>query len=396
MKRRIIALALVTAMSFSLMACGEKKTEETNPEEKVEKQEAVEDTSMKIAPVDISEKTVGYNVLDYVTLGDYKGIEVELKGDYEYTEEGYTKYVDSLFTDDKLYVKDDSVKEVAADSVVNVDYVGKKDNKAFEGGSAEDVVIDVAANASIEGTTYIEGFTKDLAGAKVGDTIDSKVTFPKEYQSAELAGQEVVFTFTVNYVMKKANLDAMTMEQKATQLGYDSFDEFTKETKKSYEDKLKRKLDSDTRMMVIDTVCKNASVEKYPQEILDARMKIYIDQLEAQSNQYGATLEEFVKMGMGIEYDEYEKMIREELEDSYKQELVFEAVARTEKMTLEDKEYEEYITSMIQSSNGMFSNVENMYQMYATPVMSGETYTQLQAYSEKGLKFCIDNAKVTK
>ena len=113
MKRRIIALALITAMSFSLMACGEKKKEEAKPAEQVEKQEAVEDTSMKIAPVDISEKTVGYDVFDYVTLGDYNGIEVELKGEYDYTEEGYTKYVDSLFTGDKLYVKDDSVKEVA-------------------------------------------------------------------------------------------------------------------------------------------------------------------------------------------------------------------------------------------------------------------------------------------
>ncbi|HAP03899.1 MAG TPA: peptidylprolyl isomerase, partial [Lachnospiraceae bacterium] len=109
-------------------------------------------------------------------------------------------YEDTLIEDaGGNFAEDKTQKTVKEDSIVNVDYKGIKDGEAFQNGSASDVTIDVKNNQDASsGTGYIDGFTDGLVGAKVGETVSSKVTFPENYQASDLAGKEVTFEFTVN------------------------------------------------------------------------------------------------------------------------------------------------------------------------------------------------------
>ena len=125
---------------------------------------------------------IQYNVDDYVTLCKYDGMKVTVTGNYATDDAAVQSYLQETIDSIAPYVKDDSKTTVAADSIVNVDYVGKKDGKAFDGGSASGVNINIATNSdAVKGTGYIEGFASGLVGHNVGESVDCPVTFPAEY-----------------------------------------------------------------------------------------------------------------------------------------------------------------------------------------------------------------------
>ena len=130
------------------------------------------------------------------TLGQYKNIEVtllELKvTDEDVESELYYKLSSLAAKTDRTVVENHDV--------VNIDFVGKLDDVAFDGGSAE------AFDLQIGSKNFIDGFEDGLIGTAVGDTVDLNVTFPESYGSSDLAGKDVVFTVTVNSIMAMPEL----------------------------------------------------------------------------------------------------------------------------------------------------------------------------------------------
>ncbi len=104
-------------------------------------------------------------------------------------------------------------------NLVNIDFVGKLDGVAFSGGSATSQVVQVK-----DGTGYIDGFCIGIAGHAVGQTFDVHVTFPENYGSADLAGKEVVFTMTLNWIYATDLTDEIAEEK-----GYESADQWVDE-----------------------------------------------------------------------------------------------------------------------------------------------------------------------
>ena len=100
--------------------------------------------------------------------------------------------------------------------VVMIDFIGRIDGEAFEGGTAEGHSLELGSNS------FIPGFEEGLAGAKPGTTIDVPVTFPEDYQAAHLAGKLAVFEVKVNELHEKA--DASIDDELATRLGFENLD----------------------------------------------------------------------------------------------------------------------------------------------------------------------------
>ncbi len=180
MKKRLVAGVLAGILAISAVACGDK---------------GKKDAEKDVAPIE-------YDVKDYVKLGDYKGIEVTVEGQYEYTDEGFDQYMNEQLLDMGLYAEDKSKTKVEEDSIVNVDYVGSKDDVPFDNGSAEDQNIDIKNNGAAGGGGYIPGFSEGLVGHSVGEEVAYDVKFPDDYGNKDLAGQTVVFTFQINYIAK--------------------------------------------------------------------------------------------------------------------------------------------------------------------------------------------------
>lgn len=134
-----------------------------------------------------------YNMSKFVDLCEYEGIKIDTNG------EEYKKiYADMMAADVEnygLYAKVTEGKLKKGD-IANIDYTGKLNGVAFEGGTAAGYDLELGSN------TFIEGFEEKLIGVEIGKTVDLNLTFPKDYGNTELAGKDVVFTVKVNYITK--------------------------------------------------------------------------------------------------------------------------------------------------------------------------------------------------
>lgn len=128
----------------------------------------------------------------FVTLGEYEGIKIDTNGK-EY-KDVYSQFMNSDIQSFDFYAKVTEGKLKKGD-VANIDYVGKLNGVAFEGGTASNQELELGSN------TFISGFEEGLIGAEIGKSIDLNLTFPKDYGNTELAGKAVVFTVKVNHVV---------------------------------------------------------------------------------------------------------------------------------------------------------------------------------------------------
>ena len=138
-----------------------------------------------------------------VTLGQYKNLELSVNS-AKVTQEDIDAQIENALSSEaeQVEVTNRAVKE---GDIVNIDYEGKKDGVAFDGGTAQGYDLTIGSG------TFIDGFEDGLIGAKIGDTLDLNLTFPENYGAAELAGQDVVFTVKVNSI-KEEKLPELTDE----------------------------------------------------------------------------------------------------------------------------------------------------------------------------------------
>lgn len=366
MKKRIAALMLA-ASTLALTSCGTT-------------------TSMDI----------DYNVEDYVTLGQYQGLEVTVTGDYDVTEEDITAAEDDLIASNIPYVQTEDTT-VSEDSIVNVDYVGKQDGVEFSGGSASDVNIDVAGNADADSdSAYVDGFTSGLVGAQVGSTIDCDVTFPEDYSNSDLAGQTVVFTFTINYVESKVTVDNITDAQVAdhfTDEGLTTVQELYDYAKSTAEESAETTKASDIRSAVISKVQETCSVNAFPEGMVEKRLEEYEAQYEATYVTDGSTLEDYLSETYGVTLDTFEETITESLESNLTVEMLFEAIAKQEGIELDDEGFQEYCDNLV--SQAGVSEIADLYSVYGSTDAAGEAYLEKMYVCNKACDYCVDSAVVT-
>ncbi|SEA71502.1 trigger factor [Pseudobutyrivibrio sp. ACV-2] len=380
MKNRLLAFFLVTVMAVSMVACGKESAEKAETKTEKTKTDA---------------KPVEYDVDEYVTLGDYKGVEVTLTGTYDFTEEGLDEYVSKTIADASVYVEDTSKTEVEEDSIINVDYVGSQDGVAFDGGSAENQMIDVAGNCAAGGTGgYIDGFTSGLAGHSVGEEVAYEVTFPEQYGNADLAGQTVIFTFQINYVAKAIESKAdLTDDIVKENFGSDTVDEYIDSLTEQYKSKLESDYENDVQTSVLNTIINNSKVSKVPEELVQARVDMYLNLLEMQCKQYNTTTKDYLD-SMGQDYDEYVENVKSNLNDSLTEELILEAIAKKEGMEVDAEGYEKFIANLVASTGS--KDEDAFYEVYTVDNYDGKRYFRQQYLIQKAVQFCVDNAVVTK
>jgi len=133
-----------------------------------------------------------YDMTQYVKVGDYRNLDV-VYSETEITDD-IVDYAYLNFLSDYAEAVDpsyyDTEREVRDGDIISLDFCGKKDGVAFEGGTATGYILEIGSG------TFIPGFEEGLIGVMPGEEVDLDLTFPESYQSAELAGQAVVFTCT--------------------------------------------------------------------------------------------------------------------------------------------------------------------------------------------------------
>ncbi|WP_026504350.1 trigger factor [Butyrivibrio sp. NC3005] len=341
-----------------------------------------------------------YKVSDYITLGEYKGIEVEVASVKVSNEDVEASIKDNYLPQLKEEVKDRAIQK---GDTANIDYVGKyaDTKKEFDGGSAK------GYDLSIGSGTFIPGFEDGLVGAKKGEVKDLKLTFPKDYKSKDLAGKEVVFTVTVNSISTAAK---EVTDKNVAQLGIDgvkSVKQLRVYVKKDLESKAQSEYDNTLQKKVIDAVvAKSKFSDKLPEPMVERYIKMYNNSLEYYATMYSyytgqkLTGDEYLKNFLSTSENEKDKNVtdleaykKDKALEQIKATLVAYAIAEAENLKVTDKEIEKEITTA--ASSGGYSDSKSYTDYYTQSVgMDVKELIKESLLDDKAVQFLAKNAKV--
>lgn len=261
----------------------------------------------------------------YVTIPDYTSMVVKaVKPDV--TDERIESYINREML--AFYPVTD--RAVENGDAVLIDYVGKKDDVAFEGGTAEGYTLNIGTGK------FIPGFEEGLIGVMPGETVDLDLTFPADYPSADLAGAEVVFTVTVREIQVSTDYETVTQEQLSS-LGYVSKEEVWKEATKVLEESAQLSYESSIANAIMEKLWKESKVISVPEHFVEEEMQNVKAQLNSYYVMNGGTNLEDALTSQGMTMEDFYSQVRPSCEENVKIYLIMEAIARAEDITITDE-----------------------------------------------------------
>ncbi|MBQ7429478.1 MAG: trigger factor [Butyrivibrio sp.] len=392
MKKKLVML-LVAAMSVSMLAACSNNSEDTSDtSDSAASAEASAETTETEEVVEFGDEAYlkAYTASDYVTLGEYQGIEVEAETP-EVTEEELQEYIDYVLSQELQEVTD---RAVQTGDTVDIDYVGKyaDTGEAFDGGSAEGYQLEIGSG------TFIDGFEDGLIGAETGEVRDLELTFPEDYSATDLAGKAVVFTVTVNQIL--APVEELTDEYCAN-LGIEnvsdiaSFKEYLTGLMLENEQST---YDSTVQNAVLEAVFDASEFKDVPQEMVDRYLYLYNNQLDTLARYYTAmygteyTADSVLSQIMASEgyTGDGETYLNELAVKTVQELLMAQAIADELEITVSDDEVMEAITESMAGAASSYADVEDYIS---------QNSIDLEAYKEslmhdKVVEYLAENASV--
>lgn len=393
MKRKLRLLALVLCLMFACTACkkdGGGDSKETESPKATQAPEEVEKVPLDTDPTTVENVNAldtnveGINLKDYiVALGKYKGVEVKIYST-EVTDKEIQAEIDIVLESYPTY--EDLDTDTAADAnYVNIDFVGKIDGKEFEGGSAEDTVLLLGSK------TYIDGFEAGIVGMKKGETKDLELTFPKDYGNTEYAGKDVVFTVTLNRIMKK--VDTKFNDEFVKDNFYEDYKLSTVEEMKEYiktalvEEK-KETSKTSKISSVMDAIVKDSEFKELPQQWINYYYADEYSYYEETAMAYGTDLEGYLSY-YSLTVDQFKKDCLDYATKAVKEDIVLMAIAETEKMEITEEYYTEELKEIFQNYSAYYEDVNAFVEDNG----GKEAVTQKLLFI-RARDFAVDNATV--
>ncbi len=309
MKKRMFVILFATVLGMTLAGCGKENKNASYLKD--------------------------FDVDKYVTLGEYKGIEVSVSST-EATEEQKKQYMQNDFADLVTLESVEDRDEVQNGDVANIDYEGKKDGVAFEGGTAAGYDLGIGSG------TFIPGFEEGIVGMKKGETKDITVTFPENYRTEDLAGQEVVFTVTVNDI-KEYRLPEIT-DELVDSLGREDVttaEEYNNYVENTIKEQLEASNDSQVLSEVLLKLEETSTIEDAPEAMVNRIYDSSMSKFSSWANSNGVDVSFYVSYILGGTQEEYEQTVRDFAQRTAKQYMELAAVAKKEGLTVTDEEVEE-------------------------------------------------------
>lgn len=367
MRKRFLAVVMCVCLGMAMFACGASKDDNTKETESGTS-EATEPAYTEEDLVDDSNGDL--NILDYVDLGDYKGIELT-KSITKVTDDDVTNEMESKAVE--LTGSDVTVED--GDTAI-IDFVGKLNGVAFDGGTASNYELKIGSGS------FIDGFEDGLIGVKKGDTVDLNLTFPESYQSTELAGKDVVFTVTVNGVKRKPQLND---EWLAANTNYATLAEFAAETKQKLEDDAETTASNTLESSGLDQVISNSTVKKYYKSLIEQGESQYEKRLNAYASAYGKSLSELLA-AQGMTESQYQNQKQKQGVSYAQVAMVVYAIAQDAGLSEADAEYQTIL-----------NDLANNYNMDAATFSStyGESLVKSSVMSQYAMNYIVSNANVT-
>ena len=286
-----------------------------------------------------------------VKLGEYKGLPIKKKATRVTQKDidGEVERLQQRYAD--LVVKEEGTVENGDTAVI--DFEGFKDGVAFEGGKGESYPLEIGSGA------FIPGFEEQLVGMAKEETKDINVTFPENYQVADLAGQPVVFKVTVHdiktKVLPEAN-DELIKEAKIKDV--ETMEDYRAYVKKNMTERKDRENEENFTNDVIDAVLGNAEVE-IPDAMIERETDEMVREITQRLSAQGFTLEQFAQV-TGQDEAKIRSEVRQDAEKKVRVRLVLEAVAEAEQIEISDEEIEAELKAIADQYSMQIEQVRNL------------------------------------
>ena len=282
---------------------------------------------------------------DTLKITKYKGVEVaQVEKPDEVTDEEVEQQV-QLELDAQAETKEIKDREVKDGDLVNIDFVGKIDGKAFDGGSAEGYELEIGSDS------FIDGFEDSIIGHKAGDKFDWNGKFPDDYGNTEYAGKKVVFSIVLNSITERTVPELSDEVVPKLSENAKNVEEYKKEVKKRLEEEAEQEYKNMLYSEVWNEVLNNTEIKKYPEgekeKAQEALKNSYVELAES----YDMEFKDFVETQMGITEEDFDKQAAEAAEQSVKSKLVTSAIAEKERISLSDEAYKKEIEKIAEQYN---------------------------------------------
>ncbi len=273
-----------------------------------------------------------------VTLGDYKGIQVE-KALAEVTDEDVENELKRVQNQNSrlLTIEDRPVQD--GDQTV-IDFDGYVDGKRFEGGKSEDYPLTIGSHS------FIDTFEEQLIGKNIGEECEVNVTFPEEYHAKELAGKPAVFKVTVKEIKMK-ELPELNDEFAEEVSEFETLDEYKADIRSKLLERKQKEAAIENENRVVEKVVENASME-IPEKMLETQVQNMINDYARRMQNQGMPMEQYMQY-TGMTLESLQEQTRPQAEKSIRTRLVLEAVVKAEDIQISDEAVEEELQKMADS-----------------------------------------------
>lgn len=276
-----------------------------------------------------------------VTLGDYKGIEVEKK-EAEVNEEEITAEIDKAReANSRLITIEDRATE-DGDTVI-IDFDGYVDGKQFEGGYAEDYTLVLGSHS------FIDNFEDQLVGKNLGEDVEVNVTFPEEYHVDELKGKPALFKVKIKEIQKK-ELPELDDDFAQDVSDFDTLDEYKADVEKKILENKENQIKREQEDQIIEKIIENAQME-IPQQMIAAQTRQMTQEFAQRLQSQGLSLEQYMQF-TGLTPQKMMEDLEPQALKRIQSRLVLEAVVAAENIEASDEEIDKEL-----------ENMASMYQM---------------------------------
>ncbi|MFB5194767.1 trigger factor [Neobacillus sp. KR4-4] len=310
-----------------------------------------------------------------VTLGEYKGLEVEAL-DTNVTDEDVANELKTLQERQaELVVKEEGTVENGDTAVL--DFEGFVDGVAFEGGKAENHSLEIGSGS------FIPGFEEQLVGLAAGESKDVEVTFPEEYHAAELAGKPAVFKVTIHEIKGKELPELDDEFAKDVDDEVETLDALKEKIKTRLENSKKHEAEHHLRDTVVEKAAANAEVE-IPEVMVTNEVNRMLQEFEQRLQMQGMNLELYFQFS-GQDENALREQMKEEAVNRVRVNLTLEAIAKAENLEVTDEEV-----------NAELENMAGMYNMTVDSIkqaLGGLEGIQSDLKLKKAVDFLVENKK---
>lgn len=343
MRKRNIFAALVCSACLAVSAAAPvaiaEESTEVGTEAVTEAEESTEAGSEAVTDAEESTEAEtefvvperpDYNASDYVTLGQYKGLTV-VREPFEVTDEEIDEEIQfELQNSDALETVTEGV--VQEGDIANINYEGKKDGVAFDGGTAENYDLTIGSH------TFIDGFEDGLIGVAVGDTVDLPLTFPENYGSEDLAGADVVFTVTVNEIKRIPELTD-EVASTVTDGEYNDVASYRESVRAQLEATKEQTQETIIMSDLMEQIANTCEITGYPQEMIDYNVALMEQYYRSMAQMYSMEFEDFLSTYLEMTPEQFQSEAVMACQEMMQQELYLKAIAEAEGIELTDEEY---------------------------------------------------------